>query len=138
MRHADKTLRRVMAALDEIGRSEVGDGGRRMNKTMQITVTIEVPEWAKWMAMDECGEWWFYEYKPCIGLGVWNPPANETGACKRAYLDEFPKVDWTISLQAPPFPGTGSFGTLPWWQAVWVNVWLAIIWSRPVQRDCRR
>lgn len=29
-----------------------------------MNVEIEVPEWAKYVAQDYSGEWWFYEIEP--------------------------------------------------------------------------
>lgn len=32
----------------------------------------DAPEWANWLAMDENGEWWWFEYKPHKTAHFWN------------------------------------------------------------------
>lgn len=33
----------------------------------------DAPEWAKWLAQDPCGDWFFYENKPFFSDGDWSP-----------------------------------------------------------------
>lgn len=32
------------------------------------------PEWAKWLAMDSRGDWWWYAEEPQVGLCQWRHP----------------------------------------------------------------
>lgn len=31
----------------------------------------DAPKWANWLAQDESGQWWWYEYEPDCVDGVW-------------------------------------------------------------------
>lgn len=31
----------------------------------------DAPEWAEWVAMDDTGEWWWYEERPHSGASEW-------------------------------------------------------------------
>jgi hypothetical protein len=44
----------------------------------------DAPEWAEWVAMDDDGEWAWFEKKPKISNGMWrpeNPIDKEITAC---------------------------------------------------------
>ena len=32
----------------------------------------DAPEWAEWLAQDPCGEWWFYDARPCGDGSEWD------------------------------------------------------------------
>ena len=52
----------------------------------------EAPKWAEWAAMDEDGEWYWYDGKPLVG--------------SVAYLWFLPgSGDRELKFTAPPFPG---------------------------------
>lgn len=66
------------------------------------------PEWAKWRAMDACGDWYWFERKPYPesidgapgdGINVWDV---EDGQMHRASTTEAAHPDWERSLQARP------------------------------------
>jgi hypothetical protein len=63
---------------------------------MKLTVQIKVPEWAKWMAQDEDGKWWFFEAKPFVDVcdSVW---VISEGTFQLAYQDESP-INWELEL----------------------------------------
>lgn len=54
----------------------------------------DAPEWARFLAMDEDGEWYWYENEPIIGLTGW---ARKDG--KAAYAGE---SHWRHSLKTRP------------------------------------
>lgn len=56
----------------------------------------DAPAWAQWLAQDEDGSWWWYEQRPELARGFWNPP----GAGKHEYIwAEMPFTDdWENSL----------------------------------------
>jgi len=64
-------------------------------KTMQVTVEIEVPEGAKWMAQDQNGEWFFYSERPAPIDGMW---VAGDGEMRFAYPDKRPGKDWKNQL----------------------------------------
>jgi hypothetical protein len=64
---------------------------------MKLTIRIEVPEWANYIAQDEDGTWYFHENKPrqdthWLYQGIW-----ESDHCDQAYID-VPSEDWTQEL----------------------------------------
>lgn len=40
----------------------------------------DAPEWAEWMAQDQCGEWWFYDAKPCGDGCEWDSAVHSDSA----------------------------------------------------------
>lgn len=58
----------------------------------------DAPEWAKYLAMDEDGEWFWYETKPIIGTYMWN---DRPGRYREANpINQ--EVDWKTTLEARP------------------------------------
>ena len=54
------------------------------------------PKWAQWVAMDESGNWYWYECKPTLGSwGEWDHPTGTR--FKAVKLDD---VDYENSLEA--------------------------------------
>lgn len=33
----------------------------------------DAPEWAQWLAQDECGDWWWFQHRPVCGETTWWP-----------------------------------------------------------------
>lgn len=59
----------------------------------------DAPEWARWLAMDADGEWFFYEEKPSLGVKVWYP----NGARPVSRLASPPASEkWKNSLEERP------------------------------------
>lgn len=56
----------------------------------------DAPGWAKWLAMDGCGDWYWYEDKPWFDDGTWYVPKG--GLALRASHP----VDEKDSLEARP------------------------------------
>jgi len=58
----------------------------------------DAPEWAKWLALNEYGEWWWYEMEPLLFYmaGHWHA---ESGRKLRVSPD---MVNWQDSLEAKP------------------------------------
>lgn len=40
----------------------------------------DAPEWAEWLAQDPCGEWWFYDAKPCGDGSEWDSAVHSDSA----------------------------------------------------------
>lgn len=58
----------------------------------------DAPEWANWMAMDEDGEWFWYEHRPITwGDGVWIKVEGE-----KRFIYSTP---WIDTLQERPEEG---------------------------------
>ena len=55
----------------------------------------EAPEWANWLAMDESGNWFWYQEKPVDGNGCF--VANSSGKFALASYS-----DWEESLERRP------------------------------------
>lgn len=51
------------------------------------------PEWAKWLAMDKDGEWYWFEEKPVREKCTWQ---CDLGKCK---ITESVRLDWRESLE---------------------------------------
>lgn len=56
----------------------------------------EAPEWAKYLAQDKDGEWWWFECEPKKESDHWYL-ARCVGQMERAY-----KEPWAISLEPRP------------------------------------
>lgn len=55
----------------------------------------DAPEWANWLAMDEDGDWYWYEDEPVIGYDVWrnfaitrHEKAKEVGTHWKSSLEQ--------------------------------------------------
>jgi len=61
----------------------------------KMNVNIAVPDWARWMAQNDTGEWWFFEERPqpLEKYGNW----YVAGMMGLAYRDE-PNKRWTKTL----------------------------------------
>lgn len=59
-----------------------------------MNVEIKVPEWARWMAQDANGEWYFYGKKPICRGNDWG---QSGGRFEAAYSGEA-SDDWDDSL----------------------------------------
>lgn len=58
----------------------------------------DAPVWAKYLAMDEDGEWFWYETKPIIGTDMWN---DRPGRYREANpINQ--EVDWKTTLETRP------------------------------------
>jgi hypothetical protein len=60
----------------------------------------DAPEWAKWLAMDDNGEWYWFIEKPTLldegdECGYWNAPFG-------SYLHVEVGVDWKTTLEERP------------------------------------
>ena len=58
----------------------------------------DAPEWARWLAMDEDGSWWWYAERP-VKDASWGKFRNEVEGSlgqKARYSEEF---DWQLSLE---------------------------------------
>jgi len=55
----------------------------------------DAPEWAKWLSMDEDGEWWWYENEPYTDRDAWCPRG---GGRQLAYIGDC----WGDSLTKRP------------------------------------
>lgn len=56
----------------------------------------QAPEWAEYVAMDEDGEWYWFEKKPVLGSSIWR---NTLG---RSSFYEVIDASWRDSLQQRP------------------------------------
>lgn len=56
----------------------------------------DAPEWAKYMAMDDDGEWYWFENEPGCGCSAWH---GRGGMIEYAYVDG---DSWTESLEPRP------------------------------------
>ena len=56
----------------------------------------DAPDWAEWLAMDESGDWYWYEIKPTSSNlhRMWVAPKNSQ--------QEIAIQSWSISLEARP------------------------------------
>ena len=63
--------------------------------TMQINDEIVVPYWAKWMAQDKSGVWYWYSLKPFVRPAGWW--ASPNGVSEIAYKST-PATDWKKTL----------------------------------------
>lgn len=43
----------------------------------------QIPEWANWIATDENGESWWYEFEPVIDRTQWRNNLEQHGRCER-------------------------------------------------------
>lgn len=55
----------------------------------------DAPEWANYLAMDEDGEWWWYEMEPIKRLGYWSAMGMKSAADQDIY-------QWEESLEKRP------------------------------------
>lgn len=71
-----------------------------MSKPTTMMFEIEVPDWAKWVAQDADGDWFFYETKPFIHGedlewgGVWEAGGHDA----LAVLGFQPSANWRDEL----------------------------------------
>jgi hypothetical protein len=56
----------------------------------------DAPEWAQYLAMDESGSWWWFEYEPMQAKRIWGMGAGFR--CERAVAH----VDWKNTLEKRP------------------------------------
>ena len=54
----------------------------------------KAPSWAKYLAMDQNGTWFWYEFKPKAEYGEW---IHSGGACEAVNMD-----NWKNSLEKRP------------------------------------
>lgn len=54
----------------------------------------DAPEWAKYLAQDKDGDWWWYEYTPDQGKNSWDLPRC-VGQSEKAT-----KESWTLTLES--------------------------------------
>lgn len=59
----------------------------------------EAPEWARWAAMDEDGDWWWYSEEPTI-RSISYSPDNIRDACLQ--FNHAMHTNWRKSKQARP------------------------------------
>jgi hypothetical protein len=60
----------------------------------------DAPEWAKYLAMDEDGTWWWYEFEPKLGNGdIWLYP--DDGRMDEAEFT-MKEYAWKETLEARP------------------------------------
>lgn len=65
----------------------------------------EAPEWAEWLAMDNNGEWYWYERQISADdmRGTWDYGSSLSGAIRSAaYSSDDGRPDWRSSLQPRP------------------------------------
>lgn len=60
----------------------------------------DAPEWAQWLACDECGDWYWYETKPEIekGCNYWLQPFTLKKECAWSATN----WNWAESLEPRP------------------------------------
>jgi len=56
----------------------------------------EAPEWADYLAMDACGDWWWYEYEPGRADGIWFAGVGQAEAV------ESQQPHWSRTLEQRP------------------------------------
>lgn len=65
----------------------------------------DAPEWAQWLAMDECGTWCWFAGEPNQMSCLWMPgyETNQDGNTYE-YADCMPggAVDWKLTLERRP------------------------------------
>ena len=54
----------------------------------------DAPEWAQWLAMDEDGDWYWYEKEPEPGWKSWAPRKGKTTVAG--------ETDWEKTLEQRP------------------------------------
>ncbi len=54
----------------------------------------DAPSWAKWLAMDENGDWLWYEDRPVCGVACWGSRGR--------FEDAESYIPWTDTLEARP------------------------------------
>ena len=61
---------------------------------LQLTVTFDIPDWAKWLAMDQDGSWYAYMSEPYLSTILW-----DSGIGDPVLLGQTaPKPDWRNEL----------------------------------------
>ena len=65
--------------------------------TIKVEITVEIPEWTNWIAVDKNGEVYAYENKPTITDGVWDHMRPEYGEMELLYKSKPPK-NWKTEL----------------------------------------
>lgn len=55
----------------------------------------DAPSWSNFVAQDENGDWWWYEYEPIIEDGNWDRSEGR-------YTKAFSSGGWKESLEARP------------------------------------
>jgi len=61
----------------------------------------DAPEWAKWLAMDENGDWFWFEFSPTIDneISCWEV---RRGTYQYAWSEYAECPEWQESLKAKP------------------------------------
>ena len=81
---------------DVIGQN--GNDGEHYAELERWNRWASAPEWANWLAMDEDGEWYWFEIEPPIYRFFWDYRPG-----KRILWVNFPPAaDWTQTLEARP------------------------------------
>jgi hypothetical protein len=65
----------------------------------------EAPEWAKWLAQDKDGDWYWWQDEPVVlREPFWMPNADDTGEIGLAKPAKFNEVilEWTTNLEQRP------------------------------------
>lgn len=59
---------------------------------------VKAPIWAKYVACDHNGEWWWFEHKPCRNYetGTWSV---KSGYCVGYKNDPYDNYEWADSMQ---------------------------------------
>jgi hypothetical protein len=60
-----------------------------------------MPAWAKFVAMNRGGEWWWYEKEPVIGENIWRSESEYYGKIPTEYCPKW-DGDWRNSLIERP------------------------------------
>jgi len=63
-------------------------------------MNVTYPTWANYIATDECGEVWAYEYKPSVSksdCAIWDS-LDGNSLCDHLYTTSSNKTDWKESL----------------------------------------
>jgi len=58
---------------------------------MKVTIDLYVPEWAKWIAQDMNGRWYFYESEPFLAARSWSGWLVSCGRACYSYQSNAPK-----------------------------------------------
>ncbi len=58
---------------------------------------LGIPDWARWIAMDEDGLWWCYEVEPHQHDRGWYE--NEVGRCQKIIASQLQTLTWKDSLK---------------------------------------